>query len=101
MTIYIFEDNAVMYHNEENCREEIEQYFLDNELMEFLSDYAEDVRHAITCLAYGGTEKDSDVQNLCSVYLQELEDYINLYMHVEEVEEEDLDFYEKKYDWGD
>lgn len=101
MTIYIYNDNFTMYHEEETCRTEIEEDFLKYELMDFLSDHQEEVSRAITCLVYGGSAQDKDVRELCDEYEQTLVDYIAVNMEILEVDEEDIDFYEEKYDWGD
>lgn len=101
MTIYIYNDNFTMYHEEGTCRTEIEQDFLKYELMDFLSDHQKKVSHAITCLVYGGSAQDGDVRELCDEYEQTLEDYIAVNMEILEVDKEDINFYEEKYDWGD
>lgn len=102
MTIYIYANNHIMYHNKENCKAAIEQDFFDYEWPDFLSSgYAEDVRRAIICLVYGGSAKDSDVQKLCDDYTRTLEDYIDDNMAAVEVDDEMIEIYERKNIWGD
>ena len=101
MTIYFCEDNLTMFHEEENCRVEIENAFLEQQLADFLSEHEEEVRNLILCLVYDGTVKRINHEELCDDYEQDIEEYISTHMIEVEVEEKDIEAYEMRYDWGD
>lgn len=103
MTIYIYKPAYSMYHEEKNCRADIKNFFIENEMKGFLSEHEDEIAYLIACLADGGVVTRTNNEELCDDYEQVLEEYIAERMDAVKVDEGAIESYSKKYgyDWGD
>lgn len=100
MTIYVDTYDDMMFHDEEECRCNLEQSFLDNELETLFIDYPEETKRMITAVLYGNDIRSKDIYEFGNKYEEKLESFISEYM--EEIDEEEAKDYEAGgCDWGD
>lgn len=100
MPIYVDTYNDLMFHDEGECRNSLEQSFLDNELETLFTDYPEETRRMIIAIVYGVDTQSKDVIEFANVYEEKLESFTSEYM--QEIDEEEAKDYEAGgCDWGD
>lgn len=100
MTIYVNTYNDLMFHDEEECRNSLEQSFLDNELETLFIDYPEETRRVIVAIVYGIDTQSKAVLAFANKYEEKLESFTSEYM--QEIDEEEAKDYEAGgCDWGD
>ena len=100
MPIYVDTYNDLMFHDEGECRNSLEQSFLDNELETLFTDYPEETRRMIIAVVYEVDTQSKDVIEFANVYEEKLESFTSEYM--QEIDEEEAKDYEAGgCDWGD